>query len=546
MKQFKFLIVLLLAVLIIPSVALAAWWNPFSWGIWNSVFHFQQQVQKSTQQQINKPADQTADWKTYTNTQYGFEFKYPSNYQVENPANFTGNANQTEIAKLSGSPDNISIIYAEGSILDLSNGKIGTYKIWFDNSSNQWMDIKSVEAREGGTNTITEKINPSYNSNNLIIFGDSTGVSSGGAVALSNNKFIIISAGDSGPIANIIKNIISTFKFITPSTACTPNWQCGWGRCVNGYQSQVAVDSNNCGLPSSSANIACPALAKLCTSSSQPSITVTSPNGGEQWQIGTKQTVSYNISSNMPHAGVCMDAYAVDYNGNKTDLGGIMSVSTPITVDLGTNTTVHSVNLTPGNYKIELDASWCAETNSGLIASDTSDNYFTIVAPAMAINGACGSANGQTFATAPTTNLCSAGTASAVSIPEYVGGWYWTCAGLNGGISTHCTAFIGSAQPSITVTSPNGGETWQIGTSRQITFQSSYPVNVYLSSQNNLNGFYYSIAPNTSSPYNWIVGNATAASFSGPVAAGNYYICISNGDTGQSDCSDNYFTIVAP
>ncbi len=27
------------------------------------------------------PKNQTADWKTYTNTQYGFEIKYPSNYQ---------------------------------------------------------------------------------------------------------------------------------------------------------------------------------------------------------------------------------------------------------------------------------------------------------------------------------------------------------------------------------------------------------------------------------------------------------------------------------
>ena len=37
MKQIKSLIVvLLLSVLIIPSVALAAWWNPFSWSVWNA------------------------------------------------------------------------------------------------------------------------------------------------------------------------------------------------------------------------------------------------------------------------------------------------------------------------------------------------------------------------------------------------------------------------------------------------------------------------------------------------------------------------------
>ena len=32
------LIIILLTVLIIPSVALAAWWNPFSWSVWNIFF----------------------------------------------------------------------------------------------------------------------------------------------------------------------------------------------------------------------------------------------------------------------------------------------------------------------------------------------------------------------------------------------------------------------------------------------------------------------------------------------------------------------------
>ena len=39
-QSIKYIILLLLiAVLVIPSVALASWWNPFSWGIWNTFFH---------------------------------------------------------------------------------------------------------------------------------------------------------------------------------------------------------------------------------------------------------------------------------------------------------------------------------------------------------------------------------------------------------------------------------------------------------------------------------------------------------------------------
>jgi hypothetical protein len=57
------------------------------------------------------------------------------------------------------------------------------------------------------------------------------------------------------------------------------------------------------------------------------------------------------------------------------------------------------------------------------------------VAPA-AVNGACGSAaTPQT--SAPTTNLCSVGTPSAVS---GTGPWTWTCAGSNGGTTASCTA----------------------------------------------------------------------------------------------------------
>jgi len=53
---------------------------------------------------------------------------------------------------------------------------------------------------------------------------------------------------------------------VTSSMACTPNWQCGWGACNNGYQSMMAIDSNNCGISyQGSPPIACPLLARACT-----------------------------------------------------------------------------------------------------------------------------------------------------------------------------------------------------------------------------------------------------------------------------------------
>lgn len=57
-KQTKNLIIfaVLISILIAPSFALAAWWNPFSWGfwgnIWNSIFHFQQTAQQGNQDSV--------------------------------------------------------------------------------------------------------------------------------------------------------------------------------------------------------------------------------------------------------------------------------------------------------------------------------------------------------------------------------------------------------------------------------------------------------------------------------------------------------------
>jgi len=45
-KYIKFLIIALAMAIIVPQIALAAWWNPMSWGWLNSIFHFQQEIQK--------------------------------------------------------------------------------------------------------------------------------------------------------------------------------------------------------------------------------------------------------------------------------------------------------------------------------------------------------------------------------------------------------------------------------------------------------------------------------------------------------------------
>ncbi len=66
------------------------------------------------------------------------------------------------------------------------------------------------------------------------------------------------------------------------------------------------------------------------------------------------------------------------------------------------------------------------------------------VPPPPPVNGACGASNGQSFTTAPTANLCSAGTASSIF---GTGPWTWNCKGSNGGTNANCSANVSTTPP---------------------------------------------------------------------------------------------------
>ena len=91
----------------------------------------------------------------------------------------------------------------------------------------------------------------------------------------------------------------------------------------------------------------------------------------------------------------------------------------------------------------------CQGINGGMTASCNANDGGDQV-----INGACGSANGVTTASAPTTNLCSAGVALPVSNNTGLGSWMWGCSGSSGGTTVSCSAPISSTPPAaVTCTS---------------------------------------------------------------------------------------------
>jgi hypothetical protein len=76
------------------------------------------------------------------------------------------------------------------------------------------------------------------------------------------------------------------------------------------------------------------------------------------------------------------------------------------------------------------------------------------------VNAGCGSASGKAFAIAPTTNLCSAGTPSSVPPTPTATGWKWTCNGENGGANSgQCMALKQLLVPTVTFSCPAPGTT---------------------------------------------------------------------------------------
>ena len=139
-------------------------------------------------------------------------------------------------------------------------------------------------------------------------------------------------------------------------------------------------------------------------------------------------------------AGAFVDVASLAYSTagaatteSPVDLSGIAALQN---VAAGTTVTFRIVN-------------WGASSSGGTwyIGDGTGNDLEIDGAVASAnspVNGNCGTANGKFFSAAPTTNLCAAGTASAVGGS---GPWNWSCAGSGGGTAAMCSASVQSAQP---------------------------------------------------------------------------------------------------
>lgn len=238
-NNYKFLLIILVAIFVVPQIALAAWWNPMSWGIWNSIFHFQKTEKTSvvcTMEAKQCPdgsyvgregpkcefkacpavkKDEIAGWKTYDSGR-GFYFNYPNDFTFDN-----GNSNAEQIIfKYNDGGQRFFVINIDKSDLSLEQYTKNTVK-----------DLGSGNAQPATPVSITYK---PYNfggiSGNMILSQAGDVLRNTDAMFLTKNSDSVFSFRYSYQAANAsqdnslkkIQEIISTFKFTQAQTDNNP------------------------------------------------------------------------------------------------------------------------------------------------------------------------------------------------------------------------------------------------------------------------------------------------------------------------------------
>ena len=287
------------------------------------------------------------------------------------------------------------------------------------------------------------------------------------------------------------------------------------------------------------------------------SITLTSPNGGQIWAGCTVHSITWNATGTSNN-------YTIDYS---TDGGSNwVSVTSSLYVTNGTYSwTVPNISST--NCLIRIFDSNTPSTE------DFSDATFTITAPLILItpNGSetwqGGSTQSITWVASGTTNYYNIyySTDAGSNWTSIVTNYYTTSQSYSWSVpnspSTQCLIkicdytnsacmvdasnnlfTITPATPIITVTSPNGGQTWYVGESKTITWTSQYVtsglVKIDYSTDNGSSWIPVSTSTSNNGSFAWTVPNTPSA---------NCLVKITDlGVPTTNDSSNSVFTIATP
>ncbi len=168
----------------------------------------------------------------------------------------------------------------------------------------------------------------------------------------------------------------------------------------------------------------------------------------------TSATLNGTINDNGASTTVSFDY------GTTNAYGTNVAATTGDTVSAGAGSTAVAVTLTG----LTCNTTYHFRVKGVNSVNTTNGSDATLTTTACAVNGACGSSNATSVSSAPSTNLCATGTASAVSGS---GPWSWSCTGSNGGSTANCSASVyvePPPPPPPPITLPTGGGTGTVTT----------------------------------------------------------------------------------
>ena len=307
-----------------------------------------------------------------------------------------------------------------------------------------------------------------------------------------------------------------------------------------------------------------------------PSVTLSTPNGGETWAAGTTHAITWTYTGS-PGTYVKIELYK---NGalNRT-ISSYASIGSGGTGSY--NWPIPSNEAGGSDYKIKITS----VTNSSY--NDMSNNNFTITGPPPPSITASAPNGGETWAAGTThaitwTYTGSPGTYVKIelykngalnrTISSYAsigsggtGSYNWPIPSNEAGgsdykikitsvtnssyndMSNNNFTITGPPPPSITASAPNGGETWAAGTTHAITWTYTGSPGTYVKIELYKNGAlnrtissYASIGSGGTGSYNWPIPSNEAG-------GSDYKIKITSvTNSSYNDMSNNNFTITGP
>ena len=289
----------------------------------------------------------------------------------------------------------------------------------------------------------------------------------------------------------------------------------------------------------------------------KPCITVLSPNGGESWVIGNTYTISWNhnFSQHKEYVGKITLLKGGNFYGN---IASITSGATGYPWQVGN---IKGGVGTGNDYKVKIEFT---NQSGKIVATDVSDNYFSIVAATTTCTDSDGgndyyvkgttsgmAVDGTTVIQTDSCTVCGTETTAQSCVVE------WFCSNnyvtnTNYPCSYGCQdgACIATTTPSLTVVSPNGGETWVSGNTYTITWNASSDVGqklIDISLMDSRKDYYTYIAKDTTSiylgsgkySYSWTVPQSITP------GENMFKVRVESMYLGVYDESDNYFSIIS-